>query len=90
MLQGTVTILQRDNIQKEIPICYRTILELDIQGATSSGKFTVARDLLSKIQALNTIRCILDQKAAFHCSPVTPKNVDTFLWVDNMAECDYY
>lgn len=57
---GILQILQEDNLVREIPNCYRTVLELDIQGALSSGKFTVARDLLQQVQALNAIRGALD------------------------------
>lgn len=46
-------------MRKEIPLVYRDILELDVQGALSSGKFTVARDLLLQVQTLNTVRRIV-------------------------------
>jgi integrator complex subunit 8 len=51
-----VSILQSDNLHKEIPQVYRDTLELDIQGAMSSRKFTVARDLLLQVQTLNVVR----------------------------------
>lgn len=35
---------------------HREHLELDIQGAVQSGKFTVARDLLIHVQCLNIAR----------------------------------
>ncbi|XP_060527282.1 integrator complex subunit 8 isoform X2 [Cylas formicarius] len=50
---GITGILQQDNIEREIPLIHRINLELDIQGALSSGAFTVARDLLFKVKALN-------------------------------------
>lgn len=53
---GIVSILQTDNLHKEIPQVYRDTLELDIQGAMSSRKFTVARDLLLQVQTLNAVR----------------------------------
>jgi hypothetical protein len=56
VLQGIVSILQTDNLHKEIPQVYRDTLELDIQGAMSSRKFTVARDLLLQVQTLNVVR----------------------------------
>jgi integrator complex subunit 8 len=56
ILQGIVSILQTDNLHKEIPQVYRDTLELDIQGAMSSRKFTVARDLLLQVQTLNVVR----------------------------------
>jgi len=46
----------KDNIAQEIPMVHRDQLELDIQGAISSGKFTVARDLLLHVQCLNIAR----------------------------------
>lgn len=60
---------------------HRTILELDIQGALSSGTFTVARYLLPKIQALNIVRCILEKKLTLQYNSVSSKNLDLFLWV---------
>ncbi|PSN35787.1 hypothetical protein C0J52_09481 [Blattella germanica] len=53
---GIVSILQMDNLRQEIPQVYRDTLELDIQGAMSSRKFTVARDLLLQVQTLNVVR----------------------------------
>jgi len=58
-LQGVVSILQTDNLHREIPQVYRDTLELDIQGAMSSGKFTVARDLLLQVQTLNVVRRVV-------------------------------
>jgi integrator complex subunit 8 len=43
-------------LHREIPQVYRDTLELDIQGAMSSRKFTVARDLLLQVQTLNIVR----------------------------------
>lgn len=76
--------MQQDNIFKEIPLSDRILLELDIQGAVSSGTFTVARDLLPKIQALNTIRCILDSKPIYQCNNILNSNLDIFIWVTNI------
>jgi integrator complex subunit 8 len=59
MLQGIVSILQADNLEREIPQVYRDTLELDIQGAMSSCKFTVARDLLLQVQTLNVVRRVV-------------------------------
>jgi hypothetical protein len=58
-LQGVVSILQADNLHREIPQVYRDTLELDIQGAMSSRKFTVARDLLLQVQTLNVVRRVV-------------------------------
>jgi len=59
LLQGVVSILQTDNLHREIPQVYRDTLELDIQGAMSSRKFTVARDLLLQVQTLNVVRRVV-------------------------------
>ncbi|XP_021913998.1 integrator complex subunit 8 isoform X2 [Zootermopsis nevadensis] len=56
---GIVSILQTDNVHREIPQIYRDTLELDIQGAMSSRKFTVARDLLLQVQTLNVVRRVV-------------------------------
>ncbi|XP_065335284.1 integrator complex subunit 8 isoform X2 [Cloeon dipterum] len=61
---GIVNILQRDNITREIPINYRDDLELEIQAASSSGDFFVARDLLLHVHILNAVRRALDSKAS--------------------------
>ncbi|KAJ8928547.1 hypothetical protein NQ314_018885 [Rhamnusium bicolor] len=74
------TILQQDNIYREIPLAHRLNLELDIQGALSSGAFTVARDLLFKIKALNIVRCVLDRKPLYHYSVFSVKSIEIFLW----------
>lgn len=75
--------MQQDNVYREIPLSDRMILELDIQGAISSGTFTVARDLLAKIQALNTVRCILDGKPVYQYNNIINNNLDVFIWVIN-------
>lgn len=63
---GIVSILQADNSRREIPQVYRNMLELDIQGALSSGKFTVARDLLLQVQTLNAaLRIVLGETCSF-------------------------
>ncbi|CAB3380059.1 Hypothetical predicted protein [Cloeon dipterum] len=61
---GIVNILQRDNITREIPINYRDDLELEIQAASSSSDFFVARDLLLHVHILNAVRRALDSKAS--------------------------
>ncbi|CAH1117237.1 unnamed protein product [Phaedon cochleariae] len=76
---GITSILQQDNICKEIPLMHRLNLELDIQGAISSGAFTVARDLLQKIKALNIVRCVLDRKPLYQYSISSFKNADVIL-----------
>ncbi|XP_072390138.1 integrator complex subunit 8 [Diabrotica undecimpunctata] len=78
--KGITTILQQDNVAKEIPLMHRINLELDIQGALSSGAFTVARDLVSKIKALNILRCVLDRKPIYQHSLCLYRNCDTLIW----------
>lgn len=56
---GVISVLQQDNVALQIPQMYRDILELDIVGALSSGKFTVARDLLFQVQTLNLVCRVL-------------------------------
>ncbi|XP_053601838.1 integrator complex subunit 8 [Plodia interpunctella] len=57
---GIIAVLQADNIKREIPMVHRQVAELDIQGSASSGAFTVARDLLNRVSALNAVRYALD------------------------------
>ncbi|KAF5274403.1 hypothetical protein FQA39_LY07283 [Lamprigera yunnana] len=81
---GILNILQKDNVLREIPLLYRINLELDIQGALRSGKFTVARDLLPKIQSLNAVRSILDKSCIYHYDfDIT--TFDTFMWALSSA-----
>lgn len=54
-------------------------IELDIIAAISSGKFTVARDLLPKVQALNRLRYLLEEKAVSFTDHTF--NTDAFVWV---------
>ncbi|XP_074035699.1 integrator complex subunit 8 [Leptinotarsa decemlineata] len=77
---GITNILQQDNVRREIPLMHRLNLELNIQGALSSGAFTVARDLLQKIKILNIIRCILDRKPFYQYSITSWHNADLFVW----------
>ncbi|XP_017782006.1 PREDICTED: integrator complex subunit 8 [Nicrophorus vespilloides] len=77
---GILNILIQDNKLREIPLVHRVTLELDIQGALSSGKFTVARDLLPKIQALNAVRCILSRNATHQYNYKTSKALEFFIW----------
>ncbi|XP_068628419.1 integrator complex subunit 8 [Battus philenor] len=57
---GIIAILQADNLTREIPFIHREVVELDIQGSASSGAFTVARDLLNRVSALNAVRYALE------------------------------
>lgn len=59
-------------------------MELDIQGALSSGAFTVARDLLFKIKALNIVRSVLDKKPLYQYSFSSVKNIEIFIWVSTI------
>lgn len=77
---GITGILQKDNIKREIPLTYRINLELDIQGAMSSGSFYVVKDLLSQIKALNLVRCVLDGKPIHQYHITLAKNPDVFIW----------
>lgn len=54
--KGIMQILQMDNLRHEIPLVDRDMLEVDIQVASCSCAFTVAKDLLLKIQILNFLR----------------------------------
>ena len=56
--KGILQILESDNVYKKIPLIDRDLLEVDIQVATYSGAFTVAKDLLLRIQILNFLRRI--------------------------------
>lgn len=78
-LTGLLSILQQDNLVREIPIVHRINIELDIVAAISSGKFTVARDLLPKVQALNVLRYVLEDTAV-QCND-NNFNADAFVWV---------
>lgn len=57
---GIIAVLQADNLAREIPMVHRQVVELDIQGSASSGAFTVARDLLNRVSALNAVRYALE------------------------------
>lgn len=57
---GIIAILQADNLTREIAYVHRQVVELDIQGSASSGVFTVARDLLNRVSALNAVRYALE------------------------------
>lgn len=53
---GFLSVLQEDNIRREVPIHYREMAELDLLSAAASGKFTIAKDLVFKVQTLNVVR----------------------------------
>lgn len=53
---GFLSILQEDNVRREVPIHYRAMAELDLLSAAASGKFTIAKDLVFKVQTLNAVR----------------------------------
>lgn len=57
---GIIGVLQADNLAREIPLVHRQVVELDIQGSASSEAFTVARDLLNRVSALNAVRYALE------------------------------
>lgn len=56
---GFLNALQEDNLRREVPIHYRSMAELDLLSASASGKFTIAKDLIFKVQTLNVIRKML-------------------------------
>lgn len=57
---GIIGVLQADNLAREINMTHRQVVELDMQGAASSGAFTVSPDLLNEVSALNAVRYALD------------------------------
>ncbi|XP_030752565.1 integrator complex subunit 8 [Sitophilus oryzae] len=77
---GLTAILQKDNVKKEISLVHRLNLELDVQGALSSGVFTVARDLLYKVKALNHIRCVLEKKLLNEFALSHSRNIDNLIF----------
>lgn len=58
-------ILKADNLNNEIPLVNRRILELDIEGSVSSRALQLPKDLLLQVAALNTIKTILDEQNLF-------------------------
>lgn len=79
--QGITGILQKDNVKREIPLAYRINLELDIQGAMSSGTYFVVKDLLPQVKCLNLVRCILDRKPVHQYHISLNKYPEVFIWV---------
>ena len=61
---GFLNVLQEDNIRREVPIHYRAMAELDLLSAAASGKFTIAKDLVFKVQTLNMVRKTLADRHA--------------------------
>ncbi|XP_037964316.2 integrator complex subunit 8 isoform X1 [Plutella xylostella] len=57
---GIISVLQADNLAREIPLVQRQMVELDIQGSASGGAVAAARDLLPRVAALNAVRYALD------------------------------
>lgn len=53
---GFLNVLQDDNLRREVPLHYRGMAELDLLSAAASGKFTIAKDLVFKVQTLNVVR----------------------------------
>lgn len=60
---GITDILWEDNIQNEIPLVNRRIVELDIEGAARNGP--QPKDLLVQVSALNAIKSILEDHNLF-------------------------
>lgn len=57
---GIVEVFKEDNLQHEIPIIQRKIVELDIEGSISTQKMLEAKELYYEVIALNVLRYILD------------------------------
>jgi hypothetical protein len=57
--QGILAVLRRDNLCDEIAPEHRDALEMDVRGAATSGRFTVARDLVANVRALNVAKRVL-------------------------------
>lgn len=60
---GITDILWEDNVQNEISLVNRRILELDIEGAARNGP--QPKDLLVQVAALNAIKSILEEQNIF-------------------------
>lgn len=82
--EGILTILVEDNTRREIPMCYRDCLELDIASALSSRTFTATRDLLFQIQSLNTVLKRATDNVCFYDYAEklmhARRGVEIFLW----------
>ena len=63
---GFINVLTEDNIRQEVPIHYREMAELDLLSAAATGKFTIAKDLVLKVQTLNVVRRILANRHVPH------------------------
>lgn len=59
-------ILKLDNINREIPIVNRRIVELDIEGAIIHGQVKLPKDLEVNVSALNVIRGIFEADNVFN------------------------
>jgi len=71
---GFVNVLQEDNVRHEVPIHYREMAELDLSGAAASEKFTIAKDLVFKVQTLSVVRRILANRHVPHTYFLQLKN----------------
>lgn len=82
--EGILSILVEDNTRREIPMCYRDCLELDIASALSSRTFTATRDLLFQIQSLNTVLKRATENVCFYDYAEklmhARRGVEIFLW----------
>lgn len=74
-----MNVLIQDNKLREIPICERIILEMNLAGGLSSGKYTVGNDLLVKIQALNAVRCVVGRFTS-HTFDYNLQNLEFLIW----------
>lgn len=75
--QAVVDILKEDNVTKEISMVNRKILELDVEGSMTHKKTALPAALLNDVAALNIVRSILDDNAAFNlCSFLKRESLD--------------
>lgn len=58
--------MKLDNINREIPIVNRRIVELDIEGAIIHGQVKLPKDLEVNVSALNVIRGIFEADNVFN------------------------
>ncbi|GAB0099054.1 Integrator complex subunit 8 [Sergentomyia squamirostris] len=68
-----VGILERDNVELEIPFVHRKILELNIEEALKTGQTFVTPEIEVSIIALNTIRCLVDDQNGYQITDFMQK-----------------
>lgn len=83
--KGLLNIFLQDITSKEIPWVHRVNIEINIRSALSCGKFTVARDLLPKVQVLNVIRFAVE---TYHTLCTEANNFHQLSWVRSYIVCN--